>query len=277
MKRDAILGIDLGGTKMLMLCGQAQRRIETGTGFTPELLEDHVRGFLQEQHLQPQGIGIAIPGLVDGDGVIQACDVLPRMAGWNPVDAFSDFGCKVAAINDVKAALVEELHDAQPGLTAGVIMVGTAVGAAFQVAGEPLLGANGWAGELGYMPIQTGQGIKRLDELAGGSFIAAKLKSDGRGLAELAGDGDEPALDAIRDGGAALGLALATVINLLNPSGLVLGGGTLGLPGYLEAAKQTARDHSLPELWQLCTISTVRAGEAVAAMGAARVAAGHGG
>ncbi len=54
-------------------------------------------------------------------------------------------------------------------------------------------------------------------------------------------------------------------MNLLNPDLLVLGGGALELPGYREAALETAERWSLPDSWRVCAVRLVRAGEAVAA------------
>ncbi len=266
----ANIGIDLGGTKLLIICGNICCRTETGPNFSPLLMETKIRNFLKERNINPTGIGIAVPGLVDRAGNIKACDVLPQMTGWAPAETFADLGCKVVAINDVKAALAEEMHDAEEGITAGVIMVGTAVGAAFLIGGLPLMGATGLAGELGYMPMSINGEIKRLDELAGGGFLAAKLNINGKRLAELAKSGDTTALAVIREGGYSLGIALAAVINLLNPSRLALGGGTFSLPGYFDAAREAAAQHTISELWQACSLSGVRSGETVAALGAVR-------
>jgi predicted NBD/HSP70 family sugar kinase len=82
--------------------------------------------------------------------------------------------------------------------------------------------------------------------------------------------GAEAALSIIRAGGYALGLGLAAVINLLNPAKLALGGGAWELPGYRESALASAREFSLPDLWDVCSISTVKSGGDVVALGAAR-------
>ena len=132
------------------------------------------------------------------------------------------------------------------------------------------MGASGLAGELGYMPMRINGEVKRLDELAGGAFLAAKLNINAKRLAELAKNGDAATLAVIREGGDSLGLAIAAVINLLNPSRLALGGGTFSLPGYFDAAREAAAQHTIPELWQTCSISMVRSGETVAALGAVR-------
>jgi predicted NBD/HSP70 family sugar kinase len=271
-KDTTTIGVDLGGTKLLMVAGEQRFRTPTGIFFSSIDLEAHLREFIQRLGAIPSGIGIAIPGLVDRTGCIQACDVLPEIVGWNPVETLADVGCPIKVRNDVNAALAEEFHDASPELTGGVIMVGTAVGAAFLTHGLPLLGAAGWAGELGYIPISINGEVKRLDELAGGAFIAQRMGLESQMLAEHAQAGDESVLLAIREGGYGLGLAIATVINLFNPAKIALGGGTLELKGYEEAAYGAAKQFSLPELWRACSLTKVKAGDAVVALGAMRIA-----
>jgi predicted NBD/HSP70 family sugar kinase len=266
------IGIDLGGTKALILCGDMEERSDTGPDFPPEVLERRLRAFASRLGAPPAGIGIAVPGLVDLAGRVTACDVLPKFAGWSPRDALADLGARVVVTNDVKAALAEEMHDLSPGATAGVVMAGTAIGAAFITEGRPLLGASGWAGELGYLPVFVDGGIKRLDELAGGSFIAASLGIPADALRRRAAANDATVIEAIRKGGFALGLGLAAVINLLNPSRLAVGGGALSLPGYWDAARDAAARHSIPEMSHACRLYQVRAGARVAALGAIRLA-----
>ena len=115
---EANIGIDLGGTKLLIICKKEQCRVESGPDFSPQMMETAILDFLNERDINPTGIGIAIPGFVDRSGNVGYCDVLPKLTGWSPYEAFADFGCKVVAINDVNAALVEEMHDAENGITA---------------------------------------------------------------------------------------------------------------------------------------------------------------
>lgn len=267
------VGIDIGGTKLLLIAGEQQVRLPTGADADGAMLEAAIRAELARLGVRPSLIGIAIPGLVDAGGRVEMSGVLPRLAGWRPADALADLGCRVQALNDAEAALVEEAQALPPGATAGIVMAGTAIGAAFRVEGVPLRGARGWAGELGFMPLATADGVKRLDDLAGGRFIAARLGTDGAGLQQRALQGDPAALAAIRDGGAALGLALAGVVNLLNPHLLVLGGGTLSLPGYEDALRDAVARHALPPLLASCELRRAAGGASVVALGALRAAA----
>lgn len=267
---ESAIGVDLGGTKALFVSGAHAVRFDTGPSFSPEDFAAMLDSFVAATHLRPSHIGIAVPALVDATGRVVACDVLPALAGWLPATALRALGCEVAVVNDVRAALLEELHDAPPGLTAGVVMAGTAIGAAFIADGKPLRGASGWAGELGYFPFAVGPEIKRLDEIAGGAAMAARRGVGAAKLAELAVAGEPESLAVIEAGGSALGMGLAAVVNLLNPSRLALGGGALDLPGYRQAAERTARQYSIPALWNDCRMFRVAAGERVVALGALR-------
>ena len=126
---EQIVGVDLGGTKFLMVCGDEVHQIRTGRGFSPQDLESNLKEFIAKLHAPPTGIGIALPGLVQGAERVVSCDVLPKMTGWSAAASFKGATCRIVLVNDVKAALAEEIHYAAPGITAGIVMVGTAVGA----------------------------------------------------------------------------------------------------------------------------------------------------
>jgi predicted NBD/HSP70 family sugar kinase len=210
-----------------MVCGAETHRVETGPDFSPAFV-----GRLRER---PACIGIAVPGLVQYAERVVTCDVLPKMTGWCATTRLAaELGCRVMLVNDVKAALAEEMHDASPGITAGIIMVGTAVGAAL-TEGKVLFGANGWAGELGYMPVGVGGNVKRLDELAGGAFMAARRKVSTKEFVRLA-----------------------------------MGGETMALPGLWDAVQDTAARHSIPELRSACRLYRIRDDPTMTARGAVR-------
>lgn len=215
-----------------------------------------------------------MPGLVDTDEIVTDCDTFPRLEGWRASETFADLGCPVRVLNDANAALAEETYDLGHDATAAIVIAGTWIGTAIRAHGEPLRGARGWAGEFGYSPIAFENGrVIRLDDLAGGGAIARRLGTDGLGLYERAVQSDPEALTAIQEAGAALGLGLATLVNLLNPELLVLGGGAFELPGYREAALENAERYSMSDPWRVCTVRPARAGAEVVALGAVRMAA----
>lgn len=271
------VGLDLGGSKLLMVAegrdGRVVARVPTGPSFDGPALQAAIEDFMAALGERPAAVGLAVPGLVGSGPLLQACDVLPALVGWRPAAPFAS-GPPIMMVNDAEAALFEECHDAPAEATAAVVMAGTGIGAAVLAHGRPLRGANGWAGELGSIPLAAGaESVRTLDELASGAALTKRLRLDGGAVRARIEAGDEVVLRAVGEAGAALGLGLATLIDLVNPALLALGGGLLDLPVYLEAALATAERHTLPDLWKACEVRKVRAGELVAALGAARWAA----
>jgi predicted NBD/HSP70 family sugar kinase len=273
------VGIDIGGSKMLLLAlaeplrmridgdRQIRDRIATGKDFSAADVQAEIERFVRTLPTLPRSIGIAIPGLVDRHGVVIACDVLPELVGWQPARALSSI-CGVYALNDAEAALVQVVADLQPQKVIAVVMVGTGIGAAIWINGTIFRGASGWAGELGSMPMGDG---RTLDECASGAAILRELGVSVEVLDGMVAGGEIVALETIEQAGSALGMGLATLINLLNPDVIVLAGGTLRWRGYLEAAFQSAQKYSLPDLWAACQMQTSPHGSDLVALGAARI------
>ncbi|HEV8718326.1 MAG TPA: ROK family protein, partial [Candidatus Binatia bacterium] len=135
MSNEWWVGVDIGGSKFLLVATDESRRKEhwgrTGAAVRPIDIEREIRDFLTHLDGTTAALGIAVPGLVDAGGGIIACDVLPRLAGWCPRETFLDLCCPMQVLNDAEAALLEETHDLSPEATAGLVMAGTAIGAAF--------------------------------------------------------------------------------------------------------------------------------------------------
>jgi glucokinase len=275
MEKAWLVGVDIGGTKMLMLAENEDQReerlITTGPSFSGERAEAALRVFVSQLPVRPASIGIAVPGLVDDDGTVVSSDVLPLLARWHPDS--SSCGAPVVMVNDAEAALWEAAAETESPPNMAVVVVGTAVGAAFRVNGQILRGASGWAGELGSLRLGSRDTTATIDEVAGGAAILRRLDVSIEELVELVGCDDRRALKAIADAGAALGSALAIVVNLFNPSSIVLGGGTLRWPGYVDAATNAARANTLPALFQSCSISVTSDHTHLVVKGALRVAA----
>ncbi len=270
MRERIQVGIDLGGTKMLAIAVedrqiQHRRQIPTGKDFAAADAQSAIWQFIQTLPTPPRSIGIAIPGLV-AQGTVIACDVLPQLVGWQPALAFASI-CPVNALNDAAAALIQVVNDLKPQTVAAVVMVGTGIGAAISIDGKLFGGANGWAGELGSIPLGDG---KTLDERASGAAILAETGVSVSVLKALADGGNMPTLKEIERAGEALGMGLATIVNLFNPEAIVLAGGTLQWQGYLDAAMRSTQRHSLPDLWAVCKIQPSQHGGDLVALGAAR-------
>jgi predicted NBD/HSP70 family sugar kinase len=108
--------------------------------------------------------------------------------------------------------------------------------------------------------------------LASGAAILHRLGVESDRLISLVREGDSNALEVIREAGYFLGLGIATVINIFNPSLIVLAGGTLKWSGYFEAVIKSAAMSSLPELWSACQVRQNNQGGDLVALGAIRSA-----
>jgi predicted NBD/HSP70 family sugar kinase len=268
------VGIDIGGTKALMLArsnGHSRtERVSTGPECTLEEIEAAIDAFIGRLPTPARAIGIAVPGLVGPAGNVVACDVPPCLVGWRPANRLRRHA-PIFVLNDAEAALIQEADGLPTDATAVVVMVGTGVGAAMMAGGRVVRGANGWAGELGSIPMATAEGaVRTLDQRAGGAAVLRQLGMDADTVQRRAGAGDAAVLRVLRDAGTALGFGLASVINLMNPQRVLLAGGTLTLPGYAEAAYKSAEAHTLPDLWRACELRPSEHGALLVALGAAR-------
>jgi glucokinase len=275
----AFIAVDLGGTKMRLLAESAGHRrtkvVPTGKSFSSRDVESSLKQFLAELPVAPSCLGVAVPGLVDAQGQVVACDVLPRIQGIGRA-SFEFADCPVHLVNDAEAALIEESFDLPPNVVSVLVMVGTGIGMAFKMNGSVCRGSKGWAGELGKIPLCCESVVKTLDNLASGASIVAKLGGEIGSIQERIKAHDPEVMQALRMAGWALGLGLASIINLLNPELMILGGGTLRFPGYYEAALESSAQHSMPQPWQACTIRRPREEELVVALGAIRFARNQG-
>jgi glucokinase len=200
-----------------------------------------------------RGIGIAAPGPLDPwSGVIHRP---PNLPGWDKIplkQLFEErFGVPVQVGNDANwAAVGEHRFGAGKGYSHLVyITVSTGVGGGIIIDNRLLLGLCGFAGELGHMtidmrgPIDNCGNIGCLEAFASGTAIArraSELVESGAPTslsaypleamtAELvqteAYNGDDTAIQIMRDAGAALGVGLLNIANILNPQRIILGGG----------------------------------------------------
>jgi predicted NBD/HSP70 family sugar kinase len=124
------------------------------------------------------------------------------------------------------------------------VKAATGIGAGFIVAGAPDVGAGGTAGEIGHTVVDPSGPICRcgnrgcLETLAGAPAVLSSLRDvHGERLTlqeavAFARRGDAGCTRAIADAGSAIGTAVATLCNLLNPQRVVVGG-DLGAAGEL--------------------------------------------
>ena len=249
-----------------------------------------------------EGIGVANGGQIHPETgvVLYATPLLPGWTGMRIKDILKErFGLPVRVINDARAAaLGEGLFGAARGVKDFVCLtLGTGVGGGIFADGRLLMGAMGNAGSIGHMVICCGgrecncgsRGC--LEAYASGTAITARtlelaaergldtplihsIKSDlsagARLLGEAASAGDKFALEVIREAGGYLGCGLASLINLLNPALIVIGGSVAELGDLLlDPARETASKRALRGTSGLVRIVRSELGNDAGLLGAA--------
>ena len=183
----------------------------------------------------------------------------PNLPGWGRqglVGAIREqLGTAVSFENDVNlAALGERSHGAGRGVdNFAFLWVGTGVGMGIVIAGELYRGAGGAAGEIGYMPIGTGDPsdprFRRrgmLEEWAGASAVTGAARATGlrqaaKGIFAAARRGDTRAAAVVEEEAGRIAVAIAGVAPVLDPELIVLGGGIGGNPDLLPAVDRRLR------------------------------------
>jgi len=236
-------------------------------------------------------VGVGVGGHVDANaGVVRYAPFLE----WREV-ALADrlaaqVGLPVVVENDVNSLTVaEQWFGAGVDVASfAVVTIGAGIGCGLVVDGSLVHGAHGLAGELGHVPIALGGPVCRcgnsgcVETLAADGAIVARIGAatgrvdlDVTGAAQLARDGDPAAVAAFTGAGDALGRALATVANMINPHRIVLSGEGLAASDLFEtAARESFRRHAFGQAVE-CELVSRPLPDDTWARGAAAVAIQH--
>src|SRR6516162_9157186 len=257
------IGIDLGGTKIeaaavdRLGAVRVRRRVATPTGnyrATIEVITALVE-VIELEIGETAPIGIGIPGAISPiTGLIKNANSTWLIGRPLQRDLETMLGRPVRVANDANCFALSEATD---GAAAGMktvfgVILGTGVGGGIAIGGRILVGANAIAGEWGHNPLPW----PRPDEipgpecycgrsacietfLSGPALAADHRRHGGRQLsapeiAAFAVDGDAESgatLDRYMD---RLARGLASVINLIDPDAIVLGGGLSGISALYE-------------------------------------------
>ena len=264
------IGVDLGGTKIeaAVIDGagaiRARRRVPTPAGdyeATIAAVVDLVHGIEAEMGTGLT-VGVGIPGtLAAGTGLVKNANstwLIGRPLGRDLETALKR---PVRLANDANCFALSEASDGAAAGSDSVfgVILGTGVGGGVVIGGKILVGANAIAGEWGHNPLPW----PRADELPGprcycGQFGCIETFLSGPGLAadhRRHGGGDLEGACIVAgaaSGDAAcratldryterLARALASVINVVDPDAIVLGGGLSAIDELYEA---------VPHLWK---------------------------
>lgn len=221
--------------------------------------------FLTEQGVawaQIVGVGMGIPGPMDAR--LHRLVSPPRMPGWNGVDVRrilgQRLGVPVYVENDANlGALGESRYGAGRDVTdLAYIKIGTGIGGGLVIGGQVYHGSRGSAGEIGHVTLDENgpvcscgnrgclEAIASADAIVADARAALSLRRDVPSNAATVGasgalsgladpdiadvvqaalQGDPASRAAIEHAGEHVGVALASLVNLTNPSLILVDGG----------------------------------------------------
>ncbi|TFD50251.1 ROK family transcriptional regulator [Cryobacterium frigoriphilum] len=238
------------------------------------------------------GIGIGLPGPVEHDSGRPINP--PIMPGWDGFDVVdyvqSRFNCPVFVDNDVNIMALGERSTHWPGQDNLLfVKVSTGIGVGIISSGLLQRGAVGAAGDIGHVRVADANDVVCvcgntgcLEALVGGPAITARLQADGvsaqnvREVVELARARNPKAIAVIRQAGREIGTVLATCVNLLNPSIIVIGGGlALADEHLLAGIREIVYQRSLPLSTANLQIVSSRAMDTAGILGASSLVIGQ--
>lgn len=214
------------------------------------------------------GVGVGMPGVIDPS---RGVAVHSPMLGWRevPIERVLEdaLGCPVHADNDVNAfAAAERLFGhGRSAAHLAVVTVGRGIGAGLVLNGVTYRGRDGGAGELGHTVVEPGgrpcECGKRgcLEAYASEPAILERALEAHPDLGEggpltverllAAAAGHDGAREVLRDAGRRVGIALANLVNLVNPELIVVGGEGVRLgPAFLDPMRQALSEHAFDGL-----------------------------
>jgi len=239
-----------------------------------ERLEELVAAVLADAGVASRQVDrwvLGTPGVVRQGG--RSLVLAPNLPGWGKPEVLSRlherFG-DVEVENDVNlATLAEKRYGYGRDVDNFVVMsIGTGVGMGLVLNGQLYRGANGAAGEIGYLPFGSGPKRRgghegRLEAETGSDAVvrhARALGMTGRLTAAAvfaAARGGDPTAQRVVDGEAErIGLALASVVAVVDPTLVVLGGG-IGQSADLLLKRVRAQLHSLSPMQPRCVVSAL--------------------
>jgi predicted NBD/HSP70 family sugar kinase len=254
------------------------------------------------------GVGIAHSGVVDSDrGVVLSFPRPGQMAEWRnvPLRDQVEEQLKVPCVVEDSVRMAA-LAEKQLGLAGSLsdfvyVRIGMGIGACIFIGGEPYRGSGGGAGEFGHMTVDEngplcycgnngclsalascsaiiqgvasaiGKGVhSRVQEMAENDLEKISIEM----ILQAAAENDSLALRVLNDAAMHIGVALADVVNLLNPSVVVFSGPLFQANSGLmtEPIQRVIRQRALEKAANEVKLLVSTMGAEAAALGAARFA-----
>ena len=231
------------------------------------------------------GVGVGIPGPIDQrTGTVVQGAILPEWVGIHLQDLEERLHFPVVFDNDANLGALAEVtwgpHSMVDNLV--FIKIGSGIGAGLVLNGRVFYGSVGVTGEIGHETV-TDHGIVChcgnrgcLETVASTSVMIDLLSRRGSapiGTADIVRNalaGDSATLRVLDDAGAAIGRALASVANLINPEVVVVGGPLAGLGDILlRPIERGLVRHAVPTVGSATSLVMSSLGDRAEALGAA--------
>ena len=312
-----VVGIDLGGTKILTAVVSADNRLlgrakmptpaQEGAAAIVRTIVDSVDSALADARLARSDLaaaGVGSPGPLDVETgtILFSANLNVRGLPLGP-ELSQTLGCPVLVQNDVRVGGYGEFR-----IGAGVgyrsliaAFVGTGIGGCVVQDGRVVTGATGNAGEIGHIIVKAGGPVCGcgargcMEALASRTAITRRVsKAIRKGLPTLLSDrvsrktgrlksgdladavaaGDHVAVKEVRRAAKYLGLGLGSLINVLGPEIVIIGGGVAGALGepWIELVRDAARGQALVDLSGMIPIVSAGLGDDAGVLGAALMA-----
>ncbi|TVQ49125.1 MAG: ROK family protein [Gloeocapsa sp. DLM2.Bin57] len=238
-----VIGIDLGGSSIKIGCftpeGESvyQGMIPTPQPSTPQAVTKAIAAIVKQ--LTPQynciAIGLGTPGPTDAEGRI--AKVAINLDNWHNVPLAdwleSETGLPTKIANDANCAGLGEawLGSGQQFTNFILLTLGTGIGGAIILNKQLYTGIYGAAGELGLITLNyTGPNCNSGNQGSLEQYLSIQAieRTTGKNpavLAELANQGNQEAITFWQDYGKLLGAGLASLIYVLTPEAILIGGG----------------------------------------------------
>lgn len=252
------------------------------------------------QGLKPLGLGLGFPGVFAEDGVILGAPQLPDWIGFAFLDALlAAVDIPVAIENDANCAALGEywVYGSELPDTFVFVTLGSGIGGGVILKGKLWRGYLGAAGEVGHIPVEpngpfcggghqgcievfsSAVGLKNLigcvlKEGAESPFLSYfKDKSSlltPKEAFEWAQRGDQGARRLFERFGDFLGIAFASIVNVLNPQAIVIGGSIAqAWEFFVPSILPSLNRHTFPYVANRLILKKARLGEDAGILGAA--------
>ncbi len=270
--------VDLDGK--IAFSNTVPTRAEMGYEAGVNNIKQAIKDLMQESNQTNktvEAIGFGLPGQIDyKEGIVKN---LPNIPGWVNIPLAKiiedEFSIPTRLDNDVRCAALGELNfGAGKGCENLIcITVGTGIGSGIILNGKLVRGAANAAGEIGHIKMEMNGGplcgcgdYGCFEAYASGPAIVTMAKeyiSGGKSakykemaadgiitpyiVAQAALQGDTVSIQIFKQMGKIIGIGLASVVNLLNPEKIIIGGGVADAGDILlEPIRRTIQDRAMP-------------------------------